>query len=257
MGQGNQPTIPGVRIDTSNIRGTTRFSDLQSDLQSDLEKLEHAFGTQIGYRNHIDGILKKHEEDLTRVPNDVEWCRRKLIGVQNAMASDVQSIAHVQGLIKVDIENAQLSFNAVNNLKLPPQFHTNDSWNQKSTNARSQENGSEESRDIVSFVSATADELSATLAKYQNNITEIELHLRSVEAASTQQINAMVARRNNGGATVEDDAVRDLAAALTDFEQSILHVAGKVGGMREGVQSLQLGSFTGTTTANGKRNGVY
>ena len=263
MGQANQQQqqqIPGVRIDTSNIRGTTRFSDLQADLQAEIEKFDKIVLQQIDFKSQCDGITAAHVDQLEQIPNDVEFCRRKLIGVQTAMSSDVEAIAHVQGLIKTDADNAKLSFRVVDNLKLPQQFHINDAWNSKSTNGRSQGNNGGESRDIVGFFAATADELSATLNKYQKNITEIELHLRSVEAASAQQISALVARRNNGASVVDDDAVRDLAGALTEFEQSILHVAGKVGGTREGVQTLQLGSFSGTSNgqaANGKRSGVY
>jgi nucleoporin p58/p45 len=50
-----------------------------------------------------------------------------------------------------------------------------------------------------------------------------------------------------------------LTGALRDFEESILGVAGKVGGAREGVQSLQLGRFTArpVNSSKGYRSGVY
>jgi nucleoporin p58/p45 len=261
MGQGTQPqVVPGVRIDTANIRGTTRYSDLQGDLQQQIEEFDKMIQAHMGWKEQIDGIVPKHQEGLDNLPESVELCRRQLIGAQNGMASDVESIANVQGLIKIDAENAQLSFKAIENLKLPQQYHIDDSWHSKSTNNRSQENRDDKSRSIVGFVSSTADELATTITKYKEHITEIELHLRGVEANSAQQINSLIARRNNGGSGADNDAVQDLAATLTDFEQSILHVAGKIGDVREGVQTLQLGSFTGVTNGkgvNGKRSGVY
>ncbi len=79
-----------------------------------------------------------------------------------------------------------------------------------------------------------------------------------MEANSAQQINSLVAKRN-GGSGGQDDPMEQLTGALRDFEQSLLGVAGKVGGAREGVQSLQLARFAGSTNGqrNGYRNGVY
>lgn len=262
MGVSNQqnPPIPGVLIDTRNIRGTTRFSELQQDLQAQIEEYDRTVHEQIMKMNMCAGVLPKHQEELDHIPEGVEFCRRKFLGVESALASDIEAIAHVNKLVGIDAEHAKLSFRVVDNLKLPQQFHTNDAWHSRSTNNRSQPDGEEESRNIVSFVSATADELAATLKKHQNNISEIEFHLRNVEASSAAQINTLIADRNNGRSGGGDDAIQDLAAALTEFEQSILHVAGKVGATREGVQNLQLGAFQETTngaTTNGRRSGIY
>lgn len=257
MGQGNQPqVIPGVRIDTANIRGTTRFSDLQIDIQAQIEQMDKSIFAQIEQSNQCAAIMLKHDDQVKQIPDDVEFCRRKLLGVENAQSADVEAIAKASVLVKSDRDNAMLSFQVIDNLKLPQQFHVHDSWQSASTSR--QANGAEESSKVVGFVSATADELSSTLTKYQNNISEIEHHLRSVEVDSAQQINALISRRN-GSTRVDDDTVRDLAAALGEFEQSILHVAGKVGAARESVQTLQLGGFTNgrATNGNGKRSGVY
>jgi len=256
-----QQTVPGVRIDVANIRGTTRFNDLHEELQKKIEFLDNIIQTQIQLKNDCYAIMPQHEAQLSYIPNDVEFCRRKLIGLDSAVTSDVEAIAHIQKLVKTDAEHAKLSFRAVDNLKLPPQYHVTGVWPAKSTNGDggSQANGAGEAQDIVGFFSSSADELATTLTKYQKNIGEIELHLRNVEANSAQQVNSLVARRN-GASGADEDAVRELAEAFTDFEQGILHVAGKVGGLREGIQSLQLGTFTGPTNAKSpakKRSGVY
>lgn len=43
----NQQTVPGVRIDLTNLRGTTRFNDLHEDLQKEISKLDDIIQGQI------------------------------------------------------------------------------------------------------------------------------------------------------------------------------------------------------------------
>jgi nucleoporin p58/p45 len=260
LGQGNaqnQQSVPGVRIDLTNLRGTTRFNDLYEDLQQTITRMDDVIQGQIKLKHDCDAIMPAHDQQLSQIPGDVAFCSRKLTGVEGALASDVKSIAVARDLVKIDAENAKLSFKAIDNLKLPPQFHNTGIWSTKSSD--NQSSNGEDEQDIVGLFSATADELSSTLNKYQTNVTEIEQHLRSVEVGSAQQINAFIARRS-GSSNGHEDPVAELAAALREFEQSILSVAGKVGGAREGVQSLQLGGFTALSNgsnANGKRSGVY
>lgn len=264
FGQSNnqqQQTVPGVRIDIANIRGTTRFNDLHDELQKQIDHLDQVIQQQVQIKNDITAFIPAHDNDLSHIPDDVEFCRRKLIGLDAAMSSDIESIGNVQKLVTKDIEHAKLSFKAADNLRLPPQYHIPGVWPSKSTtnDNRSQNGDGEAQQDIVGYFSSTADELSSTLGKYQKNISEIELHLRNVESTSAQQVASLVSRRNGGSAS-EDDAIRELAAALTEFEQGILHVAGKVGGAREGLQALQLGGFTGPSDvklSKGRRSGVY
>jgi nucleoporin p58/p45 len=264
MGQARniQPqTIPGVKIDLANLRGTTRFNDLHEELQKQIEHMDNIIQSQIKLKNDCNAIMAPHDSQLTTVPSDVEFLRRKLVGLESAMAADAEAISHIREFIKADAENAKLSFRAIDNLKLPPQFHVSGVWPAKgsSGDSRSQTGSNGDVHDIVGFFSSTADELSTTLTKYQKHIGEIEQHLRSVEDSSAQQINALIARRNDGSSGDEDD-IRQLACALTDFEKSILHVASKVGGLREGIQELQLGNFMGAAngrSTNGYRGGVH
>jgi nucleoporin p58/p45 len=264
MGQGRnlQPqTIPGVKIDVANLRGTTRFNDLHEELQKQIEHMDNVIQGQIKLKNDCNAIMAPHDSQLATVPADVEFLRRKLVGLESSMAADAEAISHVREFIKSDAENAKLSFRAIDNLKLPPQYHVSGVWPPKpsSRDGRVQNGSESDVHDIVGFFSSNADELSATLAKYRKHIGEIEQHLRSVEESSAQQINSLIARRNDGSNRDEDE-IRQLAYALTEFEQSILHVAGKVGGLREGIQKLQLGNFMGAVngrSTNGYRNSVY
>jgi nucleoporin p58/p45 len=260
LGQGNaqsQQNVPGVRIDLTNLRGTSRFNDLYDDLQQTIMRMDEVVQGHIKLKHDCDAIMPAHDQQLSQVPGDVAFCSRKLVGVEGALVSDVKSIAVARDLVKVDAENAKLSFKAIDNLKLPPQYHNTGIWSTKSS--ENQSGNGEEEQDIVGLFSSTADELSSTLTRYQTNIAEIEQHLRGVEVGSAQQINAFIAKRS-GSSNAHEDPVAELAAALREFEQSILGVAGKVGGARESVQTLQLGgtaALSNTHNVNGKRSGIY
>ncbi|KAK2624545.1 hypothetical protein QTJ16_006495 [Diplocarpon rosae] len=252
----SQPqSVPGVRIDASQIRGTTRFTDLHDDIQKQITMYDDVIQGQIRLKNDCDAIMPAHANQLAQVPNDVEFCRRKRIGVENSQDSDAQAISIVGKLIKVDAEHAKLSFKAIDNLKLPPQYHNHGVY---ANDTRAQGNNDEDAQDLVSFFASTADELAAILNTYQKHIGEIEQHLRSVEANSAQQINALVAKRK-GATTAQDDPTNELFGVLRDFEHGLLSVAGKIGASREGVRTLQLGQFPSGQNGktNGQRSGLY
>lgn len=245
LGQTQQPQlVPGVRIDVSQMRGTTRFNDLHEDLQKQIEQFDQVIQGQIGLKNDCDAIMPQHGKLLEHVPNDVEFCRRKLLGMEEAMEHDAAEIDQVRQLIKKDADNATLSFRAIDNLKLPAAYQTPGIWATKSTNNPNTAADDTDAQDLVSFFSSTADELDVTLKKYHNNFTELEAYLKNLEQSTAQQTQALLARRN-GRAYQQENPIQELGLALLEFEQSILQVASKIGASREGIQSLQLGSFTG------------
>ncbi len=251
--------MPGVKIDMTNIRSTTRFTDLHEDIQKEISNIDSVIQAQIQLKNDCDAIMPAHDSQLAQIPHDVEFCRRKLIGVQHAGAGDVYSIDLVKKYIDTDVQHAKLSFKAIDNLKLPPQYHNPGIWATKTTSSsnQTQTNGEGDAQDMVTFFSTTAEELGATLASYQKHIVEIEQHLRGVEASSASQLNSLIAKRNGSFGNTEDP-MEQLTGALRDFEESLLGVAANVGAAREGVQGLQLGRFSAPNGAkNGPRGGVY
>src|SRR5271156_1108431 len=76
LGQSNnQQTVPGVRIDTTNIRGTTRFNDLHEDLQKQITQIDEVIQAQIRLKHDCDAIMPSHESQLSNIPHDVEFIR--------------------------------------------------------------------------------------------------------------------------------------------------------------------------------------
>jgi nucleoporin p58/p45 len=97
----------------------------------------------------------------------------------------------------------------------------------------------------MSFFNKTVDETAEIMRKFERNLTEIEVHLHGVQANLLEQLQRMAARNRNGSQGGIDDKVAELAGVLRDFEESILKVAGVVGGAREGMTELQLAEFIG------------
>ncbi|KAI0101473.1 hypothetical protein GGR51DRAFT_563376 [Nemania sp. FL0031] len=253
MGQPSvQTTVPGVRIDVTNLKGTTRFNDLQEDLQKIVQQADTFIAEQMRRKEEVDSFMSGHREMLESVPNDVTFVTRKYDGARNALESAAQSIEAARVLVNQDADNARLSFRAIDNLKLPQQYHTSNFWSprqQTSGNANAETDG----QDLVGFFSKAADEMGDQMRKYEGNLTEIELHLHGVSDSLVEQLQRMMATKNSTSSGT-DERIQELVAVLREFEQGILKVASDVGSAREGMTRLQLGEFMSHDRST---NGVY
>lgn len=254
MGQSQAPaqqqSVPAVRIDQSNIRITTRYNDLHETLQKEIEQMDDMITSVIKRATECAAILPAHGDQLELIPDNVEFLQRKYIGVSANLDADVQTVSQVGRQVRVDAENAKLSFDAVENLKLPVQYHQG-MWNTTKPTSPSGKSG-EEAKDIVGLFDQTADEMSKT---YKNNVAkmdEIEQYLRGLEG------QIMRAGANIGGRGQESDDTQLVVGALRDFENGIMNVANHVGDAREKLNQLQQGPvFESRANDNGKRRGVY
>ncbi|KAK1759024.1 hypothetical protein QBC47DRAFT_457381 [Echria macrotheca] len=241
--------VPGVRIDVSNIRSTTRFNDLHEDLQKQLAQIDEGIQKCIRDKEAVDAFLPAHGEQLSAIPVDVNFVSRKSEGSQAALSADIAAIDQLREMVRTDAANAKLSFKAVDNLKLPTQYHQAGLWSTKSSQTGaatgSAEVNAESNSDLISFFSKTADEMDDMTKKFEKNLGEIEVHLHGVQSNLLDQLQRVSAQSKNGNQGGADERVMELAAVLRDFEESILKVAGVVGGIKEGVTELQLKDFLG------------
>lgn len=254
MGQStSNQTVPGVKIDVSNLRPSTRFNDLHEELQKQIENIDLVLQRQMQQKNEVDSILPSHGAQLSNIPNDVDFITRKLAHVEVAHENDAQAIHQIDSLIKADAEDARLSFRTMDNLKLPAQFHNQGIWSTNGVGASS----TSDIPDLVSYFSKQADDMARMLASYTKNITEIEQHLRGVEHNTMQQMRRLADEKYGGDGA--DEQVRELVAVLRQFENGIVTVAGSVGEIREEVQNLQIGGYAGDGGAGrrGDRLGIY
>ena len=246
-----QQTVPGVRINLSELRPTTRFNDLHDDIQKIIENVDKFILNQISLSEQCDGTMPKVESALAFIPNDVEFCARRLDTMQQALENDAGAIETNRELVGKDAADARLSFKTIQNLRMPQQFQHANLWNQpqppQNIGSVLQDGNVEEnaSADLVSYFSKQADEMASTLGTFKSHIAEVETYLRGLEAKTVQQMQRLQFTKNrDGGQRSADDQVRELAAVLREFEGGILGVAGKVGGVREKVQEAMLGEQT-------------
>ena len=243
-----QQTVPGVRVDLSGLRPTTRFNDLYEDVQKIIEAVDNFVLTQMHLAEQCEQATPKIESAFSYIPNDVDYCSRKLDTMQQALENDAEAIDSTKKLVKKDAADARLSFMAIQNLRMPQQFHHSGLWSVPATSQTVgptlPEEDSEEggSSDLVSYFTKQTENMSNAMESYKRNVTEVEAYLKGVEASTMHQMQRMqFTRGRDGGERSADDQVRELAAVLREFENGILGVAGKVGGVREKVQETMLG----------------
>ncbi|GME57487.1 Nucleoporin nup49 protein [Neofusicoccum parvum] len=246
---GGQATIPGVRIDLSQIRGSTRFSDLHEDVQKQIEQMDALIQQQISHHDQcqafIDGRLK---ENISYLPNDVEWVNGKCEAVETALDNDSQAISQLKQTIKNDVENARITFRVLENLKLPTQFHyTGSMWSTAPAPAKSASpddpSADGSNTDLVSFFSSQTDEMDKTLEHQARLLSEIEQHLRTVEANTLQQGQELMARRGAGNAEEHhENRLRELALLFNEIQKAIMNEAQNVGDCREKVIEATVGA---------------
>ncbi|KAK4034776.1 hypothetical protein C8A01DRAFT_38765 [Parachaetomium inaequale] len=247
-----QQTVPGVRIDLSNIKSTTRFNDLQESLQREIAQIDEAIQRCIKDKDAVDAFLPSHGEQLAAIPTDVSFVTRKSEGAHNALASDIRAIDQLRELVKTDADHARLSFKAIDNLKLPTQYHQAGLWSNRGQQVGGAGGGgsggaadAQSNTDLISFFSQTADEMDDMMKKFERNLGEIEVHLHGVQGNMLEQMQRVAAQSKSAAQGGADERVAELAAVLRDFEEGILKVAGVVGGVKEGVTELQLKDFMG------------
>lgn len=262
---GPQAMIPGVRIDLSNLRNTTRFNDLQEDLQKEIATIDAHIQSCMAQKDQVDAFLPQHEAQLEEIPGDVRFVSRKYAAVDSALGADLQAIKTMRDQVKADAEEAKLSFNAVNNLLLPSQYHvspgffgsssrqTQQQQQQQQQQQHQQQGGSNgttdgsqpTSEDLVSYFSRATDEMDEQIKRLQKTVREIDTHLGGVQQNIMEQASRLQASNGTLGGNGQDERVMELYQVLRDFEEGIVQVATVVGGAREGVTELQMNDFRG------------
>ncbi|KAL8714329.1 MAG: hypothetical protein Q9220_001660 [cf. Caloplaca sp. 1 TL-2023] len=247
-----QQAVPGVRVTTSELRPTTRFTDLHEQLQTIIEHIDGFIQQQIKYQQECAAMNLAIDENCNQIPKDVDFCTRTLDTMQHALENDAEAISRAKSLTKQDVANAKLSFTAVESLTIPQSYQAANLWAlpPASRDAAPSLLHDEDNADgsgsasLVSLFSTQADDMSTSLDGYKRNIAEVESYLRYTEVNTLQQMQQLVlSQGQDGQGKSAEDRVRELVAVFRDFENGILKVAGKVGGAREKVQELVLDNY--------------
>ncbi|KAK5112653.1 hypothetical protein LTR62_003969 [Meristemomyces frigidus] len=248
MGQGQPPPnqqsaqVGAVKVHANDLRGTTRFTDCIEDVKIPLEKMDNMIAAQEKFCREIQALLTKHEQDVSNIAPSVGVIRDQVKEVEMVLTTDAQIVDSTRTQLKADHKDVTRVQRVAENLLLPAGYHAPNSSNTLASNE-------DYDTDLIGnyFIPMTTD-LQQKLTQYSSNLSEIENHMRVVEASAVQQAQSLAAKRAGvGGGNGGDngDTVKDLAETLRGFEASILGVAGAVGECREGVDELILGQMGG------------
>lgn len=238
--------VPGVRIDMSQMRSTTRFNDLQEDVQTQIAHIDAHIQACIHQKEEVDAFIPAHEAQLDSIPDDVRFVSRKYAAVDSALGSDLHAIKAMRDQFRIDSDEVKMSTVAIENLKLPMQYHLNPSFSAstRQNGGSGANNDGAASEDLVSYFSRATDEMDEHIKRLQKTVSEIDSHLGGVEQNISEQASRLQASSGLGGGG-QDDRYMELYHVLRDFEEGIVQVATVVGGAREGVTELQMNDFRG------------
>ncbi|KAI9890922.1 MAG: hypothetical protein M1814_003421 [Vezdaea aestivalis] len=216
-------SVPAVRIDASNMRSTTRFSELTPEAAHIIKSIQRLVDQNIAYSNAATSSLPIIEPRVGSIEGDVTYLQRRSDITRLAHENDTLAIERAKVALQQDEADFRLSAVALSRMTLPQGY--NDRL----------EDTAGDSRQVVDLFTTRANAMAETLAAYNARLMQVEGHVRGVEASLGA---ALLGRRGEVGS---GEAVRQVGLALRDFESGILGVAGKVGEVRETVQALELG----------------
>lgn len=232
-----------VQTGLDNIKGTTRFNDLHPELQQLIQQFDEGIQRKIGYCGQIRETLPTTEKDSASITPDVQYIENFISTIETALDNDSSNIAHLKEVVKKDAADAALSFRAIENQRLPAQFHYRNSANFSASSAKApttsalDDDDPTKPVDLMNYFNRRADDLTRTLDGYQKQIREIEAHLRTMEAGTIEK-----AQQLTGSRSAPRDQRRELVDALKAIEGCILQSAKKVGEVRDMVTKQTLGS---------------
>ncbi|KAJ4983018.1 nucleoporin NUP49/NSP49 [Stagonosporopsis vannaccii] len=236
-----------VNIGLENIRGTTRFNDLAPEIQQQIQAFDEGIQRKIGYCSQIRETLPNSEAEVATIAPDVAYIEEYLSTVEAGIDNDSANIAYLRELVKKDAADATLSFRAIENQRLPAQFHYRNGTNLTASSAKPpataalDEDDPTKPVDLMGYFNRRTGELGRTLDVYQRQIREIEGHLRTMEAGTLEK-----AQQLTGSRSAPRDQRRELVEALKAIEGAILDSAKKVGQVRDEVTKQTLGNVGAT-----------
>lgn len=248
MGQGNtanasQNTVPGTKIDVSNLRPTTRFSDLHDDLKKQIQTMDAFIRQQEAFCAQCEAMVPVHATNVDTITPDVDLITSKIETVELALENDSRGIEGAKALVSREAADLMRCARVIENLTLPSAYHYGPPASRNRSAASGEDDGSYDV-DLTGYFTRQSENMQKTLETYTSHLAEIESHLRVIEGGTVQQAQLLAAQRAGGRGATSQDTVRELADTLRGFENGILGAAGLVGSCREGVNDLILGKVS-------------
>ncbi|CAI6087734.1 unnamed protein product [Clonostachys chloroleuca] len=250
----NQSTnqISAVQINYDNIRPRTRFDDLAKPIQDEIALIDKGITRVIKMKDEIGEFMPQHERDIEQLGRDVKFVESKFRTVQVALNSDIQAVKVLQDMTKKNITDAQLSFKATDNLKLPAHYHQTGlfatpasatSANSPAANtAAGASDTHADAQDLITYFNRICDDVEKYKRRIDEYRAEIERDMPGVENGLYEQIRALRDRQasSNGDSGVSDQ-LGQILLALREMGTAIINQAGQIADTRERLSRLQAG----------------
>lgn len=192
-------------------------------------------------RDEIGEFMPQHEKDIDQLGRDVQFVESKFKSVQDALNRDIQTVKALQDMTKKNVTDAQLSFKAADNLKLPAHYHqtglfagpppTSDSNSADASSAHAS------AQDLITYFNRICDDVEKYKKRLDEYRAQIERDMPGVENGLYEQIRSL---RDHSNAPVQDQ-LSQVLAALREMGSAIVAQAGQIADTRERLSRLQAG----------------
>lgn len=251
-----QPTnqIPAVQINYDNLRPRTRFDDLAQPVQDEIALIDKGVQRVIKMKDEIGEFMPQHERDIEQLGRDVDFVESKFRTVQVALNRDIQAVKVLQDMTKKNITDAQLSFKATDNLKLPTHYHQTGLFAgpapSADANASNASSAHASAQDLITYFNRICDDVERYKKRLDEYRAEIERDMPGVENGLYEQIRSLRDRNAAAGGGVQDQLTQVLSA-LRETGDAIITQAGQIADTRERLSRLQAGIVDGGVYALG------
>ncbi|KAM0465082.1 hypothetical protein ACHAPV_002077 [Trichoderma viride] len=238
-----QPTnqVAAVQVNYDNLRPRSRFDDLAQPVQNQIALIDKGIQRVIKMRDEIGEFMPQHEKDIDQLGRDVQFVESKFKSVQDALNRDIQTVKALQDMTKKNVTDAQLSFKAADNLKLPTHYHqtglfagpppTSDSNSADASSAHAS------AQDLITYFNRICDDVEKYKKRLDEYRAQIERDMPGVENGLYEQIRSL---RDHSNAPVQDQ-LSQVLSALREMGSAIVAQAGQIADTRERVSRLQAG----------------
>lgn len=194
-------------------------------------------------KDEIGEFMPQHERDIEQLGRDVKFVESKFKAVQSALNRDIQTVKVLQDMTKKNIADAQLSFKATDNLKLPTHYHQTglfaSSPPAEGSNSSDPSSAHGSAQDLITYFNRICDDVEKYKKRLDEYRGEIERDMPGVEKGLYEQIRAF-RDRNSGSAAVQDQ-LGQVLLALRETGTAIVAQAGQIADTRERLSRLQAG----------------
>ncbi|KAK6332288.1 Nucleoporin nup49/NSP49 (Nuclear pore protein nup49/NSP49) [Orbilia brochopaga] len=215
--QAQQQQPQAVDMNFSNMRGTTRYEELNGDVRSLLDYLDGYIQKSIGISNEISARSVDHKEAMESVDRDVEHVSRKLGFTTTFLNNDGHSIGQLHNASSQLVNTASLSTRTIDILRIP--------ISQRSHYLSSHHTSNPE-YSLIPYFEEKTGELEGKTENFLSAIGEVEKTLEAVER-DVGQVNLSA-----------ESKVKEVIKAERMVFSGMLAVASKVASVNEDLKTL-------------------